>query len=640
MNNRYYVTTPIYYVNAEPHMGHAYTTIVADVMTRFYKMSGYETYFLTGTDEHGDKIARAAAANGIDPQEYVNIISAKFKELMPRINANYNRFIRTTDPDHKVIVNQILQRVYDNGDIYFSDYEGLYCTGCERFYTEDELVDGKCPDHKVEPELIKESNYFFKMSKYRDWLVEYIDQNPDFIRPERYKNEVLGFMKHAMEDLCISRPKSRVTWGIELPFDRDYVTYVWFDALLNYVSALGYPDDHKYGKFWPVAEHFIGKDILKQHGVFWPTMLKAAGLEPFAHLNVHGYWLTDEGKMSKSLGNVITPLDLIEKYGLDSFRYYLIRDMSFGLDSTFSEESFVNRYNADLANDLGNMVSRLTKMIKSNCDGQIPEPTDLTDAENRLNESARNALKTLQDQFNQLGMHHGVEAVNDLVRKINRYLEETAPWTVAKSGDQARLNTILFTAAQNTVRAALWLMPLMPDKMAEIFTWFGIPPKDHWTFEDDPLKPGYAVHIAKTPVFPRQQFKIDADQKKPEAQKATAKSKKSKPAATPGVITFDDFLKVDLRVAEIIEAEKVEGADKLLKLQVRIGEEKRQLVAGIAQHYQPAGLVGKQIIVVANLKPATIRGVESNGMLLAANDGDKLVLVSPEKPVTTGGRVK
>jgi methionyl-tRNA synthetase len=363
MTNRFYVTTPIYYVNARPHLGHAYTTIVNDALTRFHRLMGYDTYFLTGTDEHGDKIVQAAEGEGMNPKEYTDKISQLFRDTWPQLNISNNDFIRTTEPRHIQVVQAILSEVYEKGDIYFGKYGGHYCFGCERFYTEKELVNGLCPDHLKEPTYIEEENYFFRMSAYQDWLIDHINKNPDFIRPERYKNEVLSFLKEPLEDLCISRPKARLTWGIELPFDNKFVTYVWFDALINYISALGWPDGELYNKYWPVAQHTIAKDILKPHGIYWPTMLKAAGIEPYQHLNVHGYWRVGQSKMSKTVGNVVEALTMKDVYGLDAFRYFLLRDMVFGLDSDFSEDALVARINADLANDLGNLCQRSLTMV-------------------------------------------------------------------------------------------------------------------------------------------------------------------------------------------------------------------------------------------------------------------------------------
>ena len=442
MEKAFYITTPIYYVNAAPHLGHAYTTIVADVLTRFHRLAGCETYFLTGTDEHGDKIVTAAEKAGQAPKEYVDTISALFRALWPKLNIGNNDFIRTTDAVHQEAVKLILSKVKEKGDIYFSDYSGLYCFGCERFYTERELVDGKCPDHQVEPTRISESNYFFRMSKYQDWLIAHIQKHPDFIRPERYRNEVLAFLKEPLEDLCISRPKSRLRWGIPLPFDENYVTYVWFDALINYASALGYPEGPLFKKYWPVVQHLVAKDILKPHGIYWPCMLKSAGINPYQHLNVHGYWNVNQGKMSKSLGNVVKPLDLVDVYGLDAFRYFLLREMVFGLDSDFSEEALVARINSDLANDLGNLVSRSLTMIQNYYQGQLPEPGPSETVDEEIQREALGLIDKYADFMEELSPHKALIAVWDFMNRVNKYIVTTEPWVLAKS-DGTRLATVM-----------------------------------------------------------------------------------------------------------------------------------------------------------------------------------------------------
>lgn len=636
MASPFYITTPIYYVNARPHLGHAYTTIAADVVRRFHAMSTDRTYFLTGTDEHGDKIVRAAKKENCTPRAYVDKVSGLFRGLWPELNISNDDFIRTTDPAHMAVVEVILQRIYDAGDIYFSEYEGLYCFGCERFYTERELVDGRCPDHQSPPEPIRESNYFFKMSRYQQWLIDHIEQHPDFIRPERYKNEVLAFLREPLDDLCISRPKSRIKWGITLPFDPDYVTYVWFDALLNYVSALGYPDGELFKTYWPVAQHIVAKDILKPHGIYWPIMLKAAGIPIYRHLNVHGYWNVDQSKMSKSIGNVIEPLEMKNVYGLDAFRFFLMRDMVFGLDSNFSEEALVQRINADLANDLGNLFSRVLSMAHKYFDGVVPEPDPLVEKEMDLGleTNARTAIEAYTTAMEQFAFHKGLAAVWEFITHMNKYVDVTAPWVLAKNkAAHKQLATVIYNLLEGLRIIAGLIYPVMPDTAAKMQKHLGLDGDDDFYRLERltswrGIQPG--VRLRKSiSLFPR----IDLDAKQPQPA-GKAGSKNMDPPIKPE-ITIDDFARIDLRVATIVSAQAVPRAKKLLQLEVDLGE-KRTIVSGIAGNYTPEDLVGKQVIVVANLKPAKLMGILSKGMLIAASDASGVTVATLDNVVTPG----
>jgi len=665
----FYVTTPIYYVNAEPHIGHAYSTIVADFLARWHRLAGYDTFFLTGTDEHGEKIAQAAGKVGEDPQAFVDRVSARFRAAWERLSINYDDFIRTTEPRHKKVVQAVLQKVYDAKDIYYGEYEGLYCVGCERFLTEKELVGGRCPDHGTVPEKRREGNYFFRMEKYREWLRDYIQAHPDFIRPEGYRNEVLSMLAEPVGDLSISRPRERVPWGIPIPWDEAHVTYVWFDALINYVSALGYPDGERYERFWEHAWHLIGKDILKPHAVFWPTMLKAAGIPIYRRLNVGGFLMGPDGrKMSKSLGNVVDPFALAEKYGPDVVRYYLLRDMPYGQDGSVGEAGLIDRYNADLANDLGNLLSRTVTMIEKFFGGSVPAPGLPADPDHELKAMAEALPDKLEGLINGMEITEALKEIWRFIGRANKYIDETTPWSLAKDpAKKQRLSTVLYNLAEALRIISVHISPFMPNTPALIREQLGINDEALASWESiktwSKLTAGLAVS-RKGIIFPRIEEpgktadsafaqKQEAVQAKvsaaPEAVRNTASNDEAKAGKTPdecspeesaGIISIDDFARVQLRVAEVLEAEKVQGADKLLKLQIKIGQESRQIVAGIAKYYAPEQLVGKKIVVVANLKPAKLRGIESQGMLLAASNEEKVTLLTVDQDIESGARIK
>ncbi|MDO8946763.1 MAG: methionine--tRNA ligase [Desulfocapsaceae bacterium] len=648
-----YITTPIYYVNAQPHLGHAYTTIVADVYSRFCRFCGDDVRFQTGTDEHGDKIAEAAIKEQVSPKEYVDRISALYRESWPQLHIIPDNFIRTTDAVHIETVQRVLQQVYDQGDIYFGEYTGLYCKGCERFLTEKELVNGNCPDHQRPPEAITEQNYFFRMSKYQQQLIDHIHANPEFITPERYKNEVLSFLSEPLEDLCISRPTSRLTWGIALPFDQNFVTYVWFDALINYLTGIGYPAGGSFQKYWAAAEHVIAKDILKPHAIYWPTMLLAMGLPLFQRLHVHGYWNVGEIKMSKSIGNVVRPADLVAEYGVDTVRYFLLREMSFGLDASFSSGAIVTRKNSDLANDLGNLFSRSMAMLEKYTDSQVPVPGATEESDMILQETARQMLSQYHENMGRFQFHRALQSVWDLISHANKYIVVSEPWVLAKEpAQQQRLHTVLYNLVEILRLLTLVLRPVMPETAQKMAAGLGLD-------GDDPRISNFSQGAqwglssagtrlqAIEPLFPR----MDKPEKSGGAMAVTGtaaqknspkKEKKRGGGVDVGVIEFEQFQQIDLRVAEVVHAERIEKSDRLLKLTVK-APDTRTIVAGIAEYYTPEELLGRLVLIVANLKPVELMGVQSQGMVLAAKtevEGKKrLVLATVSGLVTAGSKV-
>ncbi|QGP92013.1 Methionine--tRNA ligase [Neomoorella glycerini] len=646
----FYVTTPIYYPSDKLHIGHALTTTMADTLARYKRLRGYDVYFLTGSDEHGQKIQRKAREADLPPQKYVDRIVATFQELWRRLNISYNDFIRTTEPRHTRVVQHLLQKIYDQGDIYKSTYEGWYCTPCETFWTERQLKDGNCPDCGRPVELVKEESYFFRMSKYADRLLQYIKEHPDFILPLSRRNEMISFIEGGLEDLCISR--TTFDWGIPVPMDPRHVTYVWFDALTNYISALGYgtEDDHLFRKYWPAAVHLVGKDIVRFHTIIWPIILMAAGIDPPRQVFGHGWLLVDGGKMSKSKGNVVDPMVLIDRYGADAIRYFLLREMPYGADGYYSEEALITRLNTDLANDFGNLLSRTTAMIEKFNGGVIAAPSAPEPLDEELKAIARAVPDEVDAALNNFEFARALTAIWRLVNRANKYIEETAPWALAKDPlKKPRLQTVLYNLAEAMRQATIMVGPFMPGVPARVWEQLGlegVPAALTWeslaTWGGIPA----GTRVRRGPaLFPRIELNEQEGEGPVAGQEtpaAAAPAVKEETAAKPGEeeITIEEFARIKLRVAEVLAAEKVANADKLLKLEVKVGDERRTIVAGIARYYRPEELVGKKVVIVANLKPAKLRGIVSQGMVLAAVADDTLSLVTPERAIQDGAQVR
>ena len=659
--NTFYITTPIYYVNDVPHIGHAYTTVAADVLARYWRLQGRDVFFLTGLDEHGQKVQQAAAKAGIDPQAHCDKLAPQFQTLWKRLNISNDAFIRTTDPRHKSVVQRYLQDLFDKQLIYKDSYTGWYCTFDERFWTEKDVADGLCPDCHRPVERLSEHNYFFKMGQYQDRLIHHIKKQESFIRPESRRNEVLGFLEtQKLGDLSISRPKSRLSWGIELPFDKDYVTYVWFDALVNYVSALDYllPAPSR-DRYWPASVHLVGKDILTTHAVYWSTMLMGLNLPLPETIFAHGWWTVDGEKMSKSRGNVVDPNRMVDEFGADAFRYFLFREVPFGQDGDFSQSAMIAGINSDLANGIGNLLSRTLTMVERFSQGTIPRAgiPAIPALERQIGEVAGTLPDRINDGFAALQFRENIQSIRELIGLCDEYIDKAAPWQLAKNPeDHPRLNTVLHTTAKALRLLSALLYPYMPHSAEHLSRQLGLSfdfskPLPRAAYEwDTPLSD---VAIQKgSALFPRIESKSQGAKTVSDAQTppqpttavpapaTSATPSPAPPAAPPAQITIDEFMKVQLRTAKVLTAERVPKSEKLLKLQVSLGAEQRQIVAGIGKKYEPESLIGKTIVIVANLKPAKLMGIESQGMVLAAGDSEVRGLVTLLEEADPGTKVK